>query len=619
MAATRKASKGRTGKAPEALSAKQSGFVGRDPELERLRAAFQTVLNGSGRLVLLAGEPGIGKTRLAEELAREASERGASVAWGRCWEEDGAPDLWPWLQVIRTCLRSVDDDTLRDLVGAHGSELTLLVASMRVRRSEPPLPSETPAARFRVFNAITHFLEAYAERTPLVVILDDLHRADPSSLLLLQFFTQEQRQRRILTIGIYREPGAPANRALTQMVVESMRAPGTERFALGELLATQSADLMKIFLPEPPAELVQQLWVRTGGNPLYITECARQLHTRAAGGLPLSSTSSADLPPTAELHELIEQRLAPLCAANREVLRQAATLGRDFERPALEAHLASVPDRHEADCAEVSATLDEAEKLGLVVRGTVPGAYRFGQEMLRELLLDELPRGQRPPPQLPAESPQREVASPVPASDSPAEGTACVFRREGEYWTITFAGSTSRVRDAKGLAYLALLLRYPRRPIHVSELLQLGETPAEAEPQPGRSDDSVVVRVGLGDAGPVLDAQAKADYRRRLGDLREELRQALEFNDTGKGENLQKEIDFLTQELLSAVGLSGRDRRSGSGAERARVNVTRSIVRAIEKMSDVHPRLARYLRDTVRTGTFCTYVPDGTVATDWEL
>jgi hypothetical protein len=127
------------------------------------------------------------------------------------------------------------------------------------------------------------------------------------------------------------------------------------------------------------------------------------------------------------------------------------------------------------------------------------------------------------------------------------------------------------------------------------------------------------VRVGLGDAGPVLDAQAKADYRRRLGDLREELRQALEFNDTGKGENLQKEIDFLTQELLSAVGLSGRDRRSGSGAERARVNVTRSIVRAIEKMSDVHPRLARYLRDTVRTGTFCTYVPDGTVATDWEL
>lgn len=621
MVATKDPSRKRRASKTRAPLTSQTNFIGRESELQRMRLALQAVLDGSGKLLLIGGEPGIGKTRVAEELAKEAQERGASIAWGRCWEEEGAPVLWPWLQVIRACLRSVDDDALRELVGPHGSELTSLVANMRVRRSEPPLPSETPAARFRVFNAITHFLEAYAERIPLVLILDDLHRADPSSLLLLQFFAQEQRQRRILTIGTYREHGGAANRALTQMVVESMREPGTERITLAELTEPQGAELLRILLEtEPPAELVWQLLLRTGGNPLYITECARQLRTRAAGGIPLTSASSADLPLPAELRELIEQRLAPFPAPDREILRYAAMLGPEFQQTALEHQLAAAPDRGDAESTDVSTALGEAEKLGLVLRGGVPGAYRFAQEMLREVLVDELPAARRPAPQPATAPPAVEgVAAPIPSSDTPSVDIACVFRREGEYWTITFAGRTSRMRDAKGLAYVALLLRHPRRPIHVSELIHLGEKSVDTEPLAGAADDSVAVRAGLGDAGPVLDAQAKADYRRRLDDLRDELQQALDFHDTGRADALQKEIDFLTEELLSAVGLSGRDRRSASVAERARVNVTRSIVRAIEKMTDVHPELARYLKGTVRTGNFCTYVPDGTVTAEWEF
>lgn len=580
----------------------RSKFAGRAREHAQLQAALQDVVAGSGRLILIAGEPGIGKTRTAEELAREARERGANVAWGRCWGEAGAPDLWPWMQVIRTCIRSVDEDTLRQLVGPHGSELTALV-TLSGSESDAPTAAVSPASRFRLFNAIAHFLDAYSARAPLVVILEDLHRADAPTLLLLQFFTQEQRQRRILLIGTYREPGAPPHRALTQAVIEAMREPGSERLTLASLTEEESALLLRALLDEDvPSDLIQTLHRRTGGNPLFLTECARLLADRDAQGTRVWK-SAGDLPIPGELREMLEQRLETLSTEHRGVLARAAVHGDNFQLEDL-VSTSAPDDRH-----HVKAAFAEAESLGLMRPGGTPGTYRFAQEMMREWLAGEapVPVPATPPPNV----------DPTPRDPGVSAPASTIFRREGEYWTIAYKGHTSRVKDAKGLAYVAILLRQPHVEVHVSELVNLEAGSASPANEP--ADPSLgPVRLGLGDAGVVIDAQAKAAYRTRLEELRGELFEAETFHDTGRAERLRGEIDFLTQELVSATGLGGRDRRVGSDTERARVNITRAIVRALARIDENDPELGRHLRRTIRTGIFCAYTPDASVAMNWE-
>lgn len=548
-------------------------------EVGRLDAALQQVLAGSGRLVLLSGEPGSGRTYLAEELARRARERGAAVAWGRGWGGEGAPELWPWLQVIRSCLRAVDDGALRELVGPHGGELTALLAPLRTAPVDALSAAESPAARFRLFNAITHFLEAYARRTPLLVILDDLQRADPSSLLLLQFFAQELRERRILLLATYRAPGAAPNRTLTETVLEVSREPAAERIALGELSAEEvGAIAAGLGLARLPAERAMALRDWTGGNPLLLVECLRALDAGATAALPMST----------ELRVLLEQRLEPLADAERALLAGAAARADELDRDALPDALAS------------------ARLLGLVQPAARDGTVRFTHGLLAALLREEAGAAAAP----------RSPPAPPPAAAPTAAGRASTFRREGEYWTMEFDGRTCRMRDAKGLGYIALLLRHPGRQIHVSELVSLGDGAMVAAPAvPDR--DSTSPRRGLGDGGAVLDAQAKAEYRRRLAELEGELAEARAFHDQGRIDRAQHEIEAIGDELSAAVGLGGRDRRLGSDVERARVNVTRSIARAVEKIADNHPGLAQHLDRCLRTGSFCTYVPDASTVAGW--
>lgn len=124
---------------------------------------------------------------------------------------------------------------------------------------------------------------------------------------------------------------------------------------------------------------------------------------------------------------------------------------------------------------------------------------------------------------------------------------------------------------------------------------------------------------GFTDAGEVLDPQAKAAYRQRLTELRDELAEAQEFNDVGRVEKLQDELEFVTQELVGAVGLQGRARKAASPQESARVNVTRAIRTAIARVAEVHPALGRYLTQTIKTGTFCVYVPDPHTPLTWQF
>jgi tetratricopeptide (TPR) repeat protein len=194
---------------------------------------------------------------------------------------------------------------------------------------------------------------------------------------------------------------------------------------------------------------------------------------------------------------------------------------------------------------------------------------------------------------------ERVESVPQPAEAQPRGDARLALEDEG--WLVEFGGRRARVRNRKGIAYLARLLERPHLEIPALELAGgQAETPQ-------------------GDAGPMLDEEAKRAYRRRVDELREEIDQARRWNDPERAERASAELDLLGAELSRAVGLGGRDRRAASNAERARVSVTRAIRSAIEAIEDHHEELGSHLAASVRTGTHCRYAPAAGDEVAWRI
>jgi tetratricopeptide (TPR) repeat protein len=190
-----------------------------------------------------------------------------------------------------------------------------------------------------------------------------------------------------------------------------------------------------------------------------------------------------------------------------------------------------------------------------------------------------------------------------------------VFRLEGDYWTVIFDEHTVRVRNLKGMRYLARLLAHPSREFHVLDLVA-AETGSDTEV--GRSQAAGLPRSTLGDAGEILDARAKNAYRRRLLEIEDDIDQARVMGDIERAAQADAERDFLVRELASAVGLGGRDRRAAAASERARAGVTRAVRQAIARIRDHHPQLGEHLTRSIRTGTYCAYSPDPRLPIRWR-
>jgi pimeloyl-ACP methyl ester carboxylesterase len=208
-----------------------------------------------------------------------------------------------------------------------------------------------------------------------------------------------------------------------------------------------------------------------------------------------------------------------------------------------------------------------------------------------------------------------------------AEAPEAIFRREGEYWTIAYSSEMFRLRDSRGLRYIAQLLRYPGREFHANELEVRSETGdaglvssrASAELTEEELADAGLHSDSAGDAGEMLDVHAKQAYRRRLQELRGQLEAAKARGDVDRACTLEEEISFLTRELSRAVGLGGRDRRAASVAQRSRINVTRAIRRTVEKIRPHSPALAGLLARRIKTGLQCVYRPDERIPIAWNL
>jgi hypothetical protein len=203
---------------------------------------------------------------------------------------------------------------------------------------------------------------------------------------------------------------------------------------------------------------------------------------------------------------------------------------------------------------------------------------------------------------------------PAPADPRRSAGRS-VYRKDGEYWTIVYEAQAIRMKDAKGLHCLSQLLRNPGREFHATDLVGAGGTGASEERAVGAETAGVP---DLGDAGEALDLRAKAEYRRRLEGLREELAEAERFNDPGRAGRARDEMEAISRQLAAGIGLGGRDRPAASHAERARVAVTQRLKSVMAKIRESHPSLGRHLAATVKTGYFCSYNPDPAERVSWD-
>ncbi len=206
-------------------------FLGRDAELAELLAGLDQAEQGRGRLFLLGGEPGIGKSRLADELAARARERGHLILWGRGWEDAGAPPYWPWIQVLRAYVRNAEAEVVRRQMGGGASDIAQMLPELRDLFGDlaPPTGTDSDGARFQLFDSATTFLRSAAAERRILVILDDLQAADTPTIRYLRFLASQLGEMRLLVLATYRDveltPEHPLTRPLPSWPASPSRAP----------------------------------------------------------------------------------------------------------------------------------------------------------------------------------------------------------------------------------------------------------------------------------------------------------------------------------------------------------------------------------------------------------
>ena len=366
-------------------------FVGRIAELAAARGACDEALAGRSRLVLVVGEPGVGKTRLVEEVAAYAALRGAQVCWGHCYEGEVGVAYLPFVEAFRSYVRSRTDEQLGAELGTGGPEVATLVSELRQRFPDlpPSPPLEGDAERLRLFDGIATFLAHSSRTDPMVLVLDDLHWADKPSLLLLQYLARNLRNERVLIIGTYRDVDLDRQHPLADAVAALRR----ERLYERVLLRGMSRDDVKALIEaigeqEIPDAFADTIFGATEGNPFFVAEVLRHLTEsgalRLVDGLWVGTPESIEANLPEGVREVIGRRLSRLSEECNRMLTVAAAMPGGF-----------VPDLVAAVTGDgddaVLDLLDDALDAQIVrERPTLAGAYEFTHALIRQTLYGEL-------------------------------------------------------------------------------------------------------------------------------------------------------------------------------------------------------------------------------------
>ncbi|HEX5950499.1 MAG TPA: AAA family ATPase, partial [Actinomycetota bacterium] len=358
-------------------------FIGRDRELAELTAGLRSAFDGRGGVFVVSGEPGIGKTELADRLASDARERGAQVALGRCWEGDGAPPFWPWAQIVRSLAAELDDDALRAFAGSGAAQIALLAPDLAPRlgvATDVAHATDSEAGRFYLLEAVGRFLREASRVRPILLVLDDLQDADRPSHHLLRFLAQDVRTSRILIVATYREVAGTQPPEDVDVMVDLVRD--------GQVLTLRGLDRREVerLIEEtsgvaPWNGRAAAIHEATRGNPLFVREVTRLL---AARGL-LDRPGRLEIPLPQSVRAVIRQRLSPLSADTVRVLSAAAVVGRTFQ-------IGLVVAASDLPMERVLATLSEATTMGVVSPAADSvGMYDFAHPLVRDVIYDELP------------------------------------------------------------------------------------------------------------------------------------------------------------------------------------------------------------------------------------
>lgn len=362
-------------------------LVGRDAALTRLRAAVDAARAGRGGLVLVAGEPGIGKTALVARAVGPAPDGpDVPVLWATCWDGAGAPAYWPWVQVIRGHAQTCDRPALQVQLGAGAAEVARLADEVAELTGERPaaVGSDPDRSRFRLFDAVSSFLVRAAADRPLCVVLDDLQWADVPSLRLLGFLAARLPASSLLVIGCYRDIEIGPGHPLRALLGEAGRG--------GELVELAGLDLSEVTRlitdvsgVNPGPGLAEQVYARTAGNPFFVREVTRLLASR--DGLNQAGGGRAGIPDG--VREVVEQRLARLPQAVTTLLSVAAVAGQQVSA----AVLARAAQLTTATVLELTDKAVQARVLAAPAAGL--GPFRFGHDLFREILYHGLPPSAR--------------------------------------------------------------------------------------------------------------------------------------------------------------------------------------------------------------------------------
>jgi tetratricopeptide (TPR) repeat protein len=376
-------------------------MVGRESERAELIAKLDKAIAGQGGLVLIGGEPGIGKTRLTEAIQDEARARGCMCLVGHAYEMEGSPPYVPFIEMLEYSARVVPPAALKHALGDAAPEVAKLMPELRQMFPDIPPALDVPAEQQRrlLFNAYRDFVERSCRMAPIVTVLEDLHWADDSTLQLLMHLAPAMASWPLLVIGTYRDVELDVTRPFARVLETLVRQRLATRMALRRLPAEGVADLLSAMSGglTPPPSLSRIVFSETEGNPFFVEEVFQHLKEEGrlfddAGKWRTDMRVEAlDVPEGVRL--VIGRRLERLSEQARRVLATAAVIGRTFSLPLLE----SLEGAGRED--DVLDAIEEAEQAHLVAaqRAGRETRYLFAHELIRQTLADALsmPRRQR--------------------------------------------------------------------------------------------------------------------------------------------------------------------------------------------------------------------------------